>query len=313
MQIRIQTLLALLLVAACGGDGDGGGGTSEIVEIVKWTPSGDNQTGIAGTQLPVSLRVKVTVNDVVSAGHTVTWSGPGVFGTPSGVTGANGIVTTTWTLPNGTGDVSATASLAGAVGSPVTFHATSSADDPAALNKIDGDNQAAEFGQNFPAGFRVQVVDQYGNGVDGITVSFQASGPVTLAAASVITTDGGYASGFLTAQNSVGAATLTATVVGLTGSPRTFSANVINTPVEVAVRSNYFDPDVLNITAGQAVKWVWYNSGHTVSSTSGPPIGNTPVQDAGLSYGPILFSDAGTYTYECSVHAIMTGSVVVAP
>src|SRR6478736_8727254 len=106
MQIRTHALLAALLLAACGGDGSGGGGTSEVVEIIKWTPSGDNQTGLAGTTLPLALRVKVTVNDQNAEGRTVTWSGPGVFGSPSSVTNVNGVALTTWTMPDRRGRVS---------------------------------------------------------------------------------------------------------------------------------------------------------------------------------------------------------------
>jgi plastocyanin len=45
--------------------------------------------------------------------------------TPGGVTDASGIATATWTLGAGGGAQTATASLAGATGSPVTFTATS--------------------------------------------------------------------------------------------------------------------------------------------------------------------------------------------
>jgi plastocyanin len=311
MQIRAHALLATLLLAACGGDG--GGGTSEVVEIIKWTPSGDNQTGLAGTTLPLALRVKVTVNDQNAEGRTVTWTGPGVFGSPSSVTNVNGVATTTWTMPDGTGPVSATATLAGAVGSPITFHATSTADVPATLLKISGDGQAAEVLQFFAAPFQVQVADQFGNGVDSVMVVWSIDGPVTLIQDSVITTQGGFASGFLQARDSVATVTLTATVVGLAGSPVNFTANIVGPPVVVEVHSNFFDPATANISVGQAVKWVWVNSGHTVSTTSGAPIGNSPIKDAGGSYGPVVFNSPGTYSYECSVHLGMTGQVVVTP
>ena len=314
MQIRTHALLAVLFLAACGGDGSGGGGNSDVVEIIKWTPSGDNQKAVAGSTLPQVLRVKVTVNEQVSAGHTVTWTGPGVFGTPSVVTGSNGIATTTWTLPEGTGVLHATATLAGAVGSPLTFTATSQADTPVQLLKISGDPQSAEINQLFPSPFKVQVVDQYGNGVDSVMVHWSVDGPVTLATDSVITTQGGYANGFLTAQGTVTTVTLTATVTGLTGSPRTFTANVINNPVLISVKNNFFEPATANITVGQAVKWVWVGSGHSVVSTSGPTIGSSAIQDANATFGPVLFNTPGAYSYECGVHgASMTGQVVVTP
>ena len=313
MQIRTHALLAVLLLAACGGDGGGGGGTSDIVEVMKWTPSGDNQSAIAGTTLPLVLRVKVTVNDQVSAGHTVTWSGPGSFGTPSMVTGSNGIATTTWTLPQGTGTLFANATVVGAVGSPVSFTANSRADVPAVLVKVSGDNQNAEINQMFGAPFQVQVADQYGNGVDSVVVAWSVNGPVELIADSVITTGGGYANGFMKAQGTIGPVSITATVTGLTGSPRTFNADVVSTPVIVEVKNNFFDPSIRTISVGQAVKWVWVGSGHTVSSTSGPPIGDTPIQNAGATYGPIVFDTPGTYNYECGVHPSMAGTVIVNP
>jgi len=313
MQIRTHALLAALLLAACGGDGSGGGGTSEVVEIIKWTPSGDNQTGLAGTTLPLALRVKVTVNDQNAEGRTVTWSGPGVFGSPSSVTNVNGVALTTWTMPDGTGPVSATATIAGAVGSPITFHATSKADVPTTLLKISGDGQAAEVFQYFGAPFRVQVADQFGNGVDSVIVVWSVDGPVSLVADSVITTEGGFASGFIRARDSVSIVTLTATVEGLTGSPVNFTANVVGPPVEVEIHSNFFDPATANISVGQAVKWVWVNSGHSVATTSGPPIGNSPIKDVGGTWGPVVFNSPGTYSYECGVHLEMTGKVVVTP
>lgn len=311
MRFRAQALLATLLVAACGGDG--GGGTSETVQIIKWTPSGDNQTGLAGTTLPLVLRVKVTVNDQVEGGLTVNWTGPGVFGSPASVTASNGVATTTWTLPDGTGPVAATATLEGAVGSPLTFHATSKPDVPTTLLKISGDGQAAEVLQIFGAPFQVQVADQYGNGVDSVTVVWSVDGPATLIEDSVITTNGGFASGFIQARDSVSLVTLTATVAGLTGSPMDFHANVVGPPVVVEVKNNFFDPATTNISVGQAVKWVWVGGGHSVATTSGPPIGNSPIKYAGGTWGPVVFNSPGTYSYECGVHPIMTGQVIVAP
>ena len=114
--MKLRTCLTLPLMfalAACGGDSGGGGGEGEVVEIVKWTPSGDNQSDTVGQTLPLVLRVKVTVDGEVSAGHQVVWSGAGTFGTPSMITGSNGIATTSWTLPPEAGIQHATATLSG--------------------------------------------------------------------------------------------------------------------------------------------------------------------------------------------------------
>jgi plastocyanin len=56
---------------------------------------------------------------------TVTWAtGNGGTLTPGGTTDASGVATATWTLGAGGGAQTATASLSGATGSPVTFAAT---------------------------------------------------------------------------------------------------------------------------------------------------------------------------------------------
>src|SRR6478736_9928271 len=85
MKLRTGSILPLMLIlAACGGD-SGGGEPSAVVQIIKWTPSGDNQTDTTGQTLPLVLRVKVTVDGEVAGGRTVVWAGAGTFGTPSSV------------------------------------------------------------------------------------------------------------------------------------------------------------------------------------------------------------------------------------
>lgn len=48
-----------LLLAACGGGGSGGGGPAPVLEVVKWPPSGGDQTDTVGQALPNVLCVKV--------------------------------------------------------------------------------------------------------------------------------------------------------------------------------------------------------------------------------------------------------------
>ena len=92
------------------------------------TNSGDAQTGTAGVALANPLRVVVTDGGVPQPGVTVTWATEnGGTLTPGGATDASGIATATWTLGITGGAQAATASLAGASGSPVTFTATSPA------------------------------------------------------------------------------------------------------------------------------------------------------------------------------------------
>ena len=85
----------------------------------------------------------------------------------------------------------------------------------------------------------------------------------------------------------------------------------------VVVTDNAFGPASLNISAGQTV--VWTNTGaatHTVTANdgsfnSGAIAARTPGY-AGGTYSHV-FSAQGTYAYHCTLHAGMTGTVVVGP
>src|SRR6476620_11365744 len=85
-----------------------------------------------------------------------------------------------------------------------------------------------------------------------------------------------------------------------------------------------FDPDPVNISVGDTVRWTWGSSGHSV--TSGPPCAadsqfcspddmncaSFVLNNQGFVYTH-TFSQAGTYSYHCSVHCVlgMTGVVNV--
>ena len=88
--------------------------------------SGDQQTGAAGSTLPQPLVVKATDqfgNAVAGAAVTWTTTGAGSFGAPSGVTGTNGLIQTTFTLDAAAGAQTVTAAIA-AASLAVTFTET---------------------------------------------------------------------------------------------------------------------------------------------------------------------------------------------
>lgn len=302
----------LLLAAACGGDG-GGETPPGVVTIIKWTPSGDNQSDTSGQTLPLVLRVKVTVDGEVSGGHEVVWAGPGTFGSPTSVTASNGVATTTWTLPTEAGVTHATATLAGAAGSPLTFTATGLVGAATGMIKVSGDNQATTPGDIFNNAFSVQIVDEFGNGKAGVMVHWSVNGPADLLADSAPTDEVGTGNGYLTAQNALGPLTMTATVTGLTGSPQVFNATVIGKTSTVLVKDFVFEPQNLAIKPGESVKWQIVGNGHTVTSTGGGVIQNSGVMNAGAVWGPFTFASPGVYTYECSEHVGMTGTITVNP
>ena len=71
------------------------------------------------------------------------------------------------------------------------------------------------------------------------------------------------------------------------------------------------------IQVGDTVTWTWANTSgvpHSTTSTSVPA--GAATWDSGtsaspFSFGPATFTVAGTYTYHCTVHASMTGTIVV--
>lgn len=125
--------LVAVWVAACGGGttdpGPGNDGPPTIVAA-----SGGGQTGQAGAALdnPIAVRVRNAAGSPL-AGTSVAWAtGGGSLSAPTTTTGADGLAAVTWTLGSAAGSQTATASLAGATGSPVTFTATAVA--PASVN-----------------------------------------------------------------------------------------------------------------------------------------------------------------------------------
>src|SRR5262245_43258411 len=196
---------------ACGGGGGGGGvGGGPSTTIAKaGAPNGDAQSGTVATALTDSLKVVVQEDGSAKAGATVTWSttNGGAFSPASSLTDAAGLAATRWTLGQASGNQTARATLAGASGSPLSFTATATADDPAAFTKSAGDQQIGVVSTAFDDPVAVKVADQFGNGVGGVTVNWAIqSGDVTLSGgATSVTNASGIASKGITAGTTIGA------------------------------------------------------------------------------------------------------------
>ena len=117
------TSLIALTVVACGG---GETGPNQPPTIAKpATNSGDLQIGLVQAPLLGDLRVVVTQDGQPVADEVVTWAtSTGTMSPEADKTDVNGVSTSSWTLGPNLGPQSATASIPGAFGSPVTFNAT---------------------------------------------------------------------------------------------------------------------------------------------------------------------------------------------
>ena len=78
----------------------------------------------------------------------------------------------------------------------------------------------------------------------------------------------------------------------------------------VTIRNFAFGPQVVTVKLGTTVHWTNSDSeAHTVTGDTGAF--NSPVLQPGAGYS-FTFTKPGTYSYHCTIHPFMTGTVVVA-
>lgn len=208
----ITAALIGVVVAAAGCSSDT---VAPIVPTTLTATSGSNgQTGTVGQALALPVGVTlVDQNGKPIAGATVNWTVVGRGGSvasPSSTTDSTGTATVVWTL----GDTVGVDSLKAAdpFGPSTVITATGDAGQAASLVKVSGDTQSVAAGTAATQPLVVKVVDQFGNPVAGVTVSFAvASGGGNLSVASGVTDANGEAQTTLTTGATPGANTVTAT------------------------------------------------------------------------------------------------------
>ncbi|HVX89069.1 MAG TPA: plastocyanin/azurin family copper-binding protein, partial [Gemmatimonadales bacterium] len=122
----------------------------------------------------------------------------------------------------------------------------------------------------------------------------------------------GTASATITAGNTPGTLAIQATSASLPADTAVFHLTVTPVASVVTVASNFFSPANDTIPAGGAIRWVWSSGMHNVGQLSGPAdFAGSQVLNAPASFGPVQFTVAGTYIYECTVHSGMTGTITV--
>ena len=184
--------------------------------------TGNNQTGVEKTVLPVALSVRATTASAYGSGPltgiSVTCKDGGVGGvfTPSATqtTNATGTVTYSYQLPARARAVAITCSSPGYTSA--LFSETSTVGAPVRMSTISGNNQTALPNTPLAAPFVVKVVNATGFGVPGVSVSFTDNGAGgTFVATSVVTGSNGNATAQYTTGPNAGKVTITASTAGV--------------------------------------------------------------------------------------------------
>ena len=191
--------------------------------------SGNNQTGMIDEPLgtPFGVEVRDQYNDPMP-GATVTFSvtgGGGTLSNTTGLTDINGRAESVLTLGSQPGTNTVDASVEGVAQTETfTAEATLPPPTPTAPSIISNQNQAGLTGETLSDPLVVQVHDQYGNPMEGVTVTFTVTVGDGMLSHTVVTTDAnGQAGTILTLGTEPGPNIVEATVEGVTGTI-TFSA-----------------------------------------------------------------------------------------
>lgn len=97
---------------------------------------------------------------------------------------------------------------------------------------------------------------------------------------------------------------------GCGGSSPTAAGDMVGNQVQ-ATATIAFLPASISIAVGERITWVFGSVGHTVTFDS---VAGAPANIDGANSNTSIartFSSAGVYTYHCSIHPSMTGSVLV--
>jgi plastocyanin len=144
--------------------------------------------------------------------------------------------------------------------------------------------------------------DQTGATMSGLTVTYtsanQAVATVTSAGVVAGVTPG---TARITASGTVGTVTKTQDVNVTVAAPG-------GTASVSATASNSFDPRTVTVTRNGVVTWSFAALHNVTFDTQGAP-GN--ITDRSSGSASLTFPNAGTYAYHCTIHAGMSGSVVV--
>ena len=114
-------------------------------------------------------------------------------------------------------------------------------------------------------------------------------------------------------STSGGASSTTAAPTSTAAPAGTTSSNSSVTQVKISETNDKygFAPATLTVPKGTRVEWSNASDApHTVTSDSGTTLASSIISPSGGSFD-FTFTQPGTYTYHCTVHPYMKGTIVV--
>jgi plastocyanin len=319
--------LAVAVMAACSSsdsptDPPTNGGPDTTPSSIR-VGLGNNQTAVAGSELPEQLAAVVTNSEgSVISGVTVNWSvdaGGGSLGAATSSTNAQGLAFNTYTLGAEAGANQVRAAVQG-TNLSTTFTATATAPPPdtvaTSIEITGGNGQSAIVGEVLEDPLTVVVENASGGPIAGKLVGWSVTaGDGTILQTETVTNAEGVATNFYSVGSSVGTDSIEVVVAANPDLKAVFTANVTAAPAtaDVSVQDNIFDDDYVVVAAGGTVTWTWAGSSqHDVTWVS-DELPDSPTQVAGTH--SVTFDTPGTYVYYCSIHGSptsgMRGTVVV--
>lgn len=224
--------------------------------------AGDEQTAPAGQA--VSTDPQVRLLDQVGLpvpGASVTFSVTGGGGTVSGgssasrTTNGQGMASLSWVLGSASAEQSLLVSHSAVP--PVGFSATADLSAPTSLAVISGSGQSANPGETLASPVVVELRDLAGDPVEGVAVSWTASGGGSVGPATTQTNTQGRAQATWTLGPSAGSQSLNASAAGLTATAFA-QASVPPDPSGYQIEYDYqssIDPAVQAVFEAAADRW----------------------------------------------------------
>jgi hypothetical protein len=207
--------------------------------------SGDVQTATVAELLPEPLVVQsADQGGAPVPGASVTFTVEDEAGSVSAAqvtTDEDALASTTWTLGTTSGEQRLSAAIENTTTGWVWFTATAQAGPATALQKTSGDEQLGTVNVTLTQPVAVTLVDQYGNGVEGGSVTFAVTGGGGSVTPSDVTTgEDGLGEADWTMGSTVGANTLSASVPDLPAV--TFTATAQAAMADLTVGDIVLDP-----------------------------------------------------------------------